>query len=37
VERMEGIQQIGLEKQKLQNVVTEVLEMKLQQAQTENK
>ncbi|XP_050537644.1 prefoldin subunit 5 [Daktulosphaira vitifoliae] len=37
VEQMESIQQIGIEKQKLQNVITEVLEIKLQQAQTENK
>jgi len=36
VEQMESIQQIGLEKQKLQNIITEVLEMKLQ-AQPENK
>lgn len=37
VEQMESIQQIGIEKQKLQNVINEVLEMKIQQAQTENK
>lgn len=36
VEQMEKIQQIGIEKQKLQNVINEVLEIKLQ-AQTENK
>lgn len=35
VEQMESIQQIGLEKQKLQNIITEVLEMKLQ-AQPKN-
>lgn len=37
VEQMESIQQIGIEKQKLQNIINEVLEMKLQQAQPENK
>jgi len=37
VEQMESIQQIGLEKQKLQNVITEVLEIKLQQAQADKK
>lgn len=37
VEQMESIQQIGIEKQKLQNIINEVLEMKLQQAQSENK
>lgn len=36
VEQMESIQQIGIEKQKLQNIINEVLEMKLQ-AQSENK
>lgn len=37
VEQMENIQQVGIEKQKLQNVITEVLEIKVQQAQAENK
>lgn len=37
VEQMESIQQIGLEKQKLQSVITELLDVKLQQAQTDNK
>lgn len=36
VEQMEKIQQIGIEKQKLQNVIIDVLEVKLQ-AQNENK
>ncbi|XP_050432345.1 prefoldin subunit 5 [Adelges cooleyi] len=37
VEQMESIQQIGIEKQKLQNVITEVIEIKVQQSQNESK
>lgn len=35
VEQMESIQQIGIEKQKLQNVINEVLEIKIQQSQSD--
>lgn len=37
IEQMENIQHVGIEKQKLMNIINEVLEIKVQQAQTETK